>query len=182
MDLYYTFKSIWDSKINKSKIHVIFDEPIKIVDNVFYCNIYNLNNYSIIRDYNFKNIIIVKNLLDTETALNKTNSEFKYDMHNKDITTYHNIDLNINTPNDISNIIELINKLQLEQDYDSELEKNMIIYSESIDIVYLIIMSLMIKKYNYTIKKSIRYVEKKFNLNKNTIKFDIKTLELLKKI
>ena len=26
-------------------------------------------------------------------------------------------------------IIELINKLQLEQDYDSELEKNMIIYS-----------------------------------------------------
>ncbi len=149
MDIYYTLKSIAKSGIN-NKIYACMDEPLCIIDNLFYCNIYNVNNYSIIRDYNFKNIIY---LSDQNISSNEQILKFE----DKDIQ-YHTITFNSEMINfkDIEKIIDLINRLQLYEDYASDHTFNICIYSHSNEKLYLVLIALFIIKYNFTIKKSIR--------------------------
>jgi len=173
MDIYFSIKSLLNSGIYFKKINVIFNEPVNIIDNLFYSNKYNLNNYSIIRDYNFKNIILI---IDSESKIDQIN-KFK----NSDIKYYDiNINLNQASYKEIEDIVDMINTLQLVDNPDSEINNNIIIYSESFDLLYLIIMSLMIYKYNYSIKKSIRFIEKIFSLEKNSFKPNNQIKNILK--
>ncbi len=173
MDIYFTLKSIAKSGIN-NKIYSCMDEPICIIDNLFYCNIYNINNYSILRDYNFKNVIYL-----TDQNMSKIEEINKFE--EKDIK-YHTITFNseIIDFKDIEKIIDLINRLQLYEDYASNQSLNICIYSHSSDKLYLILIALLIIKYNFTIKKSIRKLEKIFSLEKNKLKLDEKLLNILK--
>jgi hypothetical protein len=173
MDIYFSIKSLLNSGIDFKKINGIFNEPVNIIDNLFYSNKYNLNNYSIIRDYNFKNIILI---IDSESKIDQIN-KFK----NSDIE-YHDININLNQASykEIEDIVDMINTLQLVDNTESEMNNNIIIYSESFDLLYLIIMSLMIYKYNYSVKKSIRFIEKIFSLEKNSFKPNNQIKNILK--
>lgn len=173
MDIYFSIKSLLNSGIDFKKINGIFNEPVNIIDNLFYSNKYNVNNYSIIRDYNFKNIIIINDSESKVDQINKfENAEIKY----------HDINLSLDQVNikEIENIVDIINSIQLVDNPDSEINNNIIIYSESLDLLYLIIMSLMIYKYNYSIKKSIRFIEKIFSLEKNSFKPNNQIINILK--
>lgn len=170
MDIFYTIKSIFESK--DRKIHIIFEEPVNIIDNLYYCNMYSYNNYSIIRDYNFKNIINISEDKNT------------YEEEYKEIIKYHKFNINIDTVQvkEINELVELINQLQLYQDVNIDLQYNVMIYSDSEIKIYLVLVALYIIKYNYSLKKSIRQIEKKFNLKKNYIKFDNNLIDLLEKL
>ncbi len=175
MDIIHTIKSIFltikNVKTDYSKIHVIFEEPINIIDNLYYCSEFNFNNESVIRDYNFKNIIYIGNS-DSVIPSNFNNSH------------YHNIILDYETidQNFILNQVELINKLQLLDDPNSDIKINIMIHSDSMDKIYFILTCLLVCKYNFTIKKAIRYLEKSFNYKKNTIKFNDQIIEKLSEL
>lgn len=174
MDLYFTIKSMISTGINSFKYNELFKQPVNIIDNLYYCNLYNINNYSIVRDYNFKNIIYLQNNLEPDLIQKFEQLEIKY----------HTEKLNLDDTNldkQIEKIIDNINKIMLFEDTLSELKQNIIIYSDSIICIYVIVISLMILKYNYSIKKSLRYLEKKFGLEKNSFKPEPNILILLEK-
>ncbi len=50
------------------------------------------------------------------------------------------------------------------------------------DKIYFILTCLLVCKYNFTIKKAIRYLEKSFNYKKNTIKFNDQIIEKLSEL
>lgn len=174
MDLYFTIKSVLTSGTNLLKYNELFEEPINIIDNLYYCNLYNINNYSIVRDYNFKNIIYLQKNLELDKIQKHGSLEIKYH------TEKFNLD-DIYLDKQVEKIIDTINNIMLYEDTLSELKQNVILYSESIDYVYMIIMCLMVLKYNYSIKKSIRFVEKRFGLKTNTFIPESKIINLLEK-
>ncbi len=174
MDLYFTIKSVITSGIKSFKYNELFQEPVYIIDNLYYCNLFNINNYSIVRDYNFKNILYLQN--DSETNLIQKHEQLEIKYHIEKLNL-NDIDLD----KQIEKIIDKINNTMLSEDILTELKQNVIIYSESVDNVYIIVMCLMILKYNYSIKKSIRFVEKRFGLKTNTFKPKYNILVLLEK-
>ncbi len=171
MDIVHTIKSIFSTvkniRTDYKKIYTIFEEPINIIDNLYYCSEFNYNNESVIRDYNFKNIIYVGTIDSLQIVL--PNSKY-YNI---------NLDFDIVKQDKIFEYVELINRLQLIDNPDSNEKDNIMIYSDSIDKIYFILICLLICKYNFTIKKAIRFLEKTFKLKKNTIKLDDKTIEII---
>ncbi len=175
MDLYFTIKSVITSGINIHKYNELFKEPINIIDNLYYCNLYNINNYSVIRDYNFRNIIELQNNLNSSKI-----QKYEHPFQIKYYTEKFNLD-DIHLDKQTEKIIDLINKIMLYEDTLSEFKQNVIIYSESISSVYIVVMCLMILKYNYSIKKSIRFVEKRFGLKPKSFVPESDTIKLLEK-
>jgi uncharacterized protein YpbB len=72
-------------------------------------------------------------IIDSESKIDQIN-KFK----NSDIE-YHDININLNQASykEIEDIVEMINTLQLVDNPDSEINNNIIIYSESFDLLYL---------------------------------------------
>ena len=171
MDIIHTIKSIFSTvkniKTDYSKIYYIFEEPINIIDNLYCCSEFNYNNKCVINDYNFKNIIYV-GLVDNVPIISPNSK-------------YYNIKLDLKNIDEIKILeyVELINKLQLIDNPDSDEKDNIMLYSDSIDKIHFILICLLVCKYNFTIKKAIRFLEKTFKLKKNTIKLDDRTIKII---
>lgn len=166
---YYIFYKNYDEKLPYIKnttndklyipfcIKIFWNEPVNIIDNIYIGNICNASNWSIIRDFNFIDII------------NLTNNIPNY-FENQTHITYLKTSLDGNNiENSIDNILDYIFAKQTYNNTKSNLINNILIHSfGGTNIVLVIAISLLITKYNFKFNKAINFVYSKnsnFNLD-----------------
>jgi len=148
MDLYFTIKSILHSSYF-NEYNII--NPINIIDNVFIGNAYVASNWGIIRDYNIKHIINLSSKLPNLFINNNIN--------------YTNFTLDKKL-NNLDDILEIISNIQTTSNHTSNNNifdnYNILLIDTNLsNNISVIVIALLIYKYNFNFVDSIKYIENK---------------------